>query len=68
MPGAEWASITTDPAAHEVDMIQYELRTGPCVDAILQETVFGPGIWAPTAGGPSSGGGLRAGRATLVPL
>ena len=52
MPGAEWASITrgrggsfetvaaTDAVAHQVDQIQYELGTGPCVDAILQETVF----------------------------
>ena len=50
--GAEWASITrgrngsfhtvaaTDPAAARVDGIQYELGTGPCVDAIVQQTVF----------------------------
>ncbi len=50
--GAEWASITrgrngsfqtvaaTDPAAARVDGIQYELGTGPCVDAIAQQTVF----------------------------
>jgi hypothetical protein len=55
VPGAEWASITrgrggsfetvaaTDPAAYQVDQIQYELGTGPCVDAILQETVFSTG-------------------------
>jgi transcriptional regulator with GAF, ATPase, and Fis domain len=52
VPGVEWASVTrghkgsfvtvaaTDPAAHQVDQIQYDLGTGPCVDAILQETVF----------------------------
>jgi GAF domain-containing protein len=50
--GADWASITrgrngsfqtvaaTDPAATRVDGIQYELGTGPCVDAIIQQTVF----------------------------
>ena len=55
VPGAEWASITrgrggsfetvaaTDALAYQVDMIQYELGTGPCVDAILQETVFWTG-------------------------
>lgn len=52
VPGSEWASISqghkgtfitvasTDPGAVAVDKIQYELRSGPCVDAILQETVF----------------------------
>jgi GAF domain-containing protein len=51
VPGAEWASITrghpgafrtvapTDPRATSVDTVQYELGTGPCVDAILQSTV-----------------------------
>jgi GAF domain-containing protein len=55
VPGVEWASITsdragsfetvvaTDRAAREVDGIQYELGTGPCVDAILDETVFRTG-------------------------
>jgi hypothetical protein len=52
VPGADWASITegrngtfrtvaaTDEAARTVDEIQYDLGTGPCVDAILEETVF----------------------------
>jgi GAF domain-containing protein len=52
VPAADWTSITrgrhgsfetvaaTDPAAVEVDNIQYELGSGPCVDAILQDTVF----------------------------
>jgi len=52
VPGADWASVTegrngsfvtvaaTDQAALAVDQIQYELGTGPCVDAILQDTVF----------------------------
>lgn len=55
VPGVEWASITrgrdgafetiasTDPAAVRVDEIQYKLGTGPCVDAILQQTVFRTG-------------------------
>jgi len=52
VPGAEWASVTrgrdgsfetvasTDPAAVRADSIQYELGAGPCVDAILRQTVF----------------------------
>ena len=52
VPGTDWASVsegsggtfTTTAATHEearaVDQIQYELDTGPCVDAILQDTVF----------------------------
>lgn len=55
VPGAEWASVTqgrhgsfetvaaTDPAALRADLIQYELGTGPCVDAILLQTVFRTG-------------------------
>ena len=55
VPGAEWASITsdhggsfetvvaTDRAAREVDGIQYALGTGPCMAAILEETVFRTG-------------------------
>jgi hypothetical protein len=50
--GAEWASITrgrpgafwtvgaTDARALEVDDIQYQLGTGPCVDAVLRGNVF----------------------------
>jgi hypothetical protein len=53
--GTEWASITegtdgrfvtvatTDERARAADAIQYELGTGPCVDAILQETTFRTG-------------------------
>ncbi len=48
LPGAEWASITqlqngdfrttvsTDQRAVRGDHIQYELRSGPCVDAVLE--------------------------------
>jgi hypothetical protein len=55
VPGADWASITrgrhgsfetlacTDPAAAKIDEIQYELCSGPCVDAILQDAVFRTG-------------------------
>jgi ANTAR domain/GAF domain len=55
VPGAEWASITrgrngtfvtlaaTDPDAERLDRIQYDLGTGPCVDAILEDTTFATG-------------------------
>lgn len=55
VPGVEWASVTrgragrfrtvasTDPRAEAVDSIQYELDTGPCVDAILEDTTFRTG-------------------------
>jgi hypothetical protein len=55
VPGAEWASVTrgrngtfvtlaaTDPDAERLDRIQYELGTGPCVDAILEDTSFTSG-------------------------
>jgi transcriptional regulator with GAF, ATPase, and Fis domain len=55
VPAADWTSITrgrhgsfetvaaTDPTAVEVDSIQYELGSGPCVDAVLQDTVFRTG-------------------------
>ncbi|HEY2205513.1 MAG TPA: GAF and ANTAR domain-containing protein [Pseudonocardia sp.] len=52
--GAESASITTysdgtfatvaatDDRARRADAIQYELRSGPCVDAIVDETLYHP--------------------------
>jgi hypothetical protein len=52
IPGADWVSITTktngdfltvattDPRAVAADLIQYEVGSGPCVDAIREETVF----------------------------
>lgn len=55
LPSTDWASISrgrhgsfetvacTDPAAAEIDDIQYELCSGPCVDAILQDAVFRTG-------------------------
>lgn len=55
IPGVEWASITegvngrfstvaeTDKRARLADEIQYELGTGPCVDAILNDTTFRSG-------------------------
>ncbi len=54
IPGAEWASIThyrepqfrtvasTDPRASKADAIQYELGSGPCLDAIVEDTIFCP--------------------------
>jgi hypothetical protein len=54
IPGAEWASIThyrqpqfrtvasSDPRATEADALQYELGSGPCLDAIVEDTVFCP--------------------------
>jgi hypothetical protein len=55
VPGVEWASITegrggrfatvaaTDEPARQVDEIQYELGTGPCVDAIVKDVTFRTG-------------------------
>jgi hypothetical protein len=52
VPGAEQAGVTvgrrgrfttdaaTDAVVHQVDAIQYRLGGGPCVDAIVQDTVF----------------------------
>jgi hypothetical protein len=52
VPGAQRAGITrgrngkfetigaSDETVHRVDAIQYELRSGPCVDAIIQDTIF----------------------------
>src|SRR3954466_11601005 len=70
VPGVERASVTrgdkgsfvtvaaTDPAAQQVYQLQHDLGTGPCVDAILQETACVTGdLGAPTAGGRSSGSG-----------
>lgn len=51
--GAEYAGITigraagdfetvaaSSPLVHSCDRIQYELRSGPCVDAVLEDAVF----------------------------
>jgi transcriptional regulator with GAF, ATPase, and Fis domain len=55
VPGVEWASISegrngtfatvaaTDEGACAVDAIQYELGTGPCVDAIREDVTFRTG-------------------------
>jgi hypothetical protein len=52
VPGAEQAGITqgkngsfktyapTAEIVTEIDKIQYELKSGPCVDAIIEDTVF----------------------------
>ncbi|MGA8117803.1 MAG: GAF and ANTAR domain-containing protein [Actinocatenispora sp.] len=54
VPGAEWASITlyrpptfqtvaaTDERARRADHVQYELGSGPCVDAIVDDVVYRP--------------------------
>lgn len=54
VPGATWASITTRSGSEWVtsastgeqavraDLLQYEMGTGPCVDAIVDETVYNP--------------------------
>lgn len=55
VPGAEWVSITirtppasfrtvapTDERAEQADRIQYDLRSGPCVDATCEDTVYQP--------------------------
>jgi hypothetical protein len=54
VPGAAMASITvldgdrfrtvtsTDPTAERADRIQYELGSGPCVDAILDDALYRP--------------------------
>lgn len=50
--GSEWASITvvhrqtlrtlvaSDPNAERADALQYELRSGPCVDAAVDDAVY----------------------------
>jgi GAF domain-containing protein len=55
IPGVEDADITivlgnsfrslapTSELPNQVDKIQYELRSGPCVDAVLKDTVFRTG-------------------------
>ena len=55
LPTADWASVTTlsrgrfrtiasnAPTAVEVDRLQYEHGTGPCVDAVLEDGIFTSG-------------------------
>jgi hypothetical protein len=50
--GATWGSVTvlrrgvfrtlaaSDPVAEEIDLLQYDLGTGPCVDAVLDDAVY----------------------------
>ena len=53
MPGARWASVSakravgsfttpasTDEAATRADVLQYKMGSGPCVDAVLEDSVF----------------------------
>ena len=50
--GARWASVSllhggilrtiarTEPRAEAIDRVQYDLGTGPCVDAVLEDSVY----------------------------
>lgn len=54
VPGAKWASITsydhdrfrtvaaTDGVARQADAIQYAVGSGPCIDAIVDDTLYRP--------------------------
>lgn len=54
VPGAKWASITsyehdrfhtvaaTDEIARRADAIQYAVGSGPCIDAIVDDTLYRP--------------------------
>lgn len=65
--GTQWASVTlvrsgtpktltsSDPAAAQVDAIQYEIGSGPCLDAILDDHVYLTGDVANDERWPSFG-------------
>src|ERR1700712_2923876 len=67
VPGAEHAGITvlrrgefetptaTSELPPKVDAIQYELGTGPCVDAVLDDTIYRSGDLATDARWPDFG-------------
>ncbi len=52
VPSAQWASLTvlrakkfrteatTNPGATKADILQYEMGFGPCVDAVLEDSVY----------------------------
>ena len=52
VPGAQWASVSmkrsnhfttaaaTGPEAMRADVLQYQIGAGPCVDAVLEDSVF----------------------------
>jgi len=54
VPGARWASVTsyehdrfrtvaaTDTIARRADSIQYAVGSGPCIDAIVDDTLYRP--------------------------
>jgi hypothetical protein len=78
IPGTDWASVTegrrgrfrtvgaTDDAARAADAIQYELSSGPCVDAARQEAVHrvpelaGDGRWPEFARRATARVGVRS--------
>ncbi|GAB3690364.1 GAF and ANTAR domain-containing protein [Angustibacter aerolatus] len=41
--GRFWTVAATDDRAQQADEVQYELGSGPCVDAIVDDTVYDPG-------------------------
>lgn len=79
MDGARWASVTTlqqgnfhtlghtGAEAGAANARQYELRSGPCVDAVLDDSVLVPGASPTTAAGPSTGPGPPTRRASPAP-
>jgi hypothetical protein len=65
VPGARWASVSMLRADHfttaastadqatRADALQYEVGSGPCVDAVLEDSVYVTGDVSGEAGGPS---------------
>ena len=63
VPRARWASLTvlrgrrfrteatSDDGATKADILQYDMGFGPCVDAVLADSVYVSGDVATTSGG-----------------
>jgi ANTAR domain/GAF domain len=70
--GARWASVSllqagmlrtiarTEPRAEAIDRVQYDLGAGPCVDAVLEDSVYLTGDITKDTGWPSLGERLNA--------
>ena len=70
--GARWASVSllhggtlrtiarTEPRAEAIDRVQYDLGTGPCVDAVLEDSVYLTGDVTKDPAWPSLGEQLHA--------